>query len=225
MRYARPPFHGIHLSFLPIVYQPIRTPGAIQVCSLSYGKMSKKTNFLVHQVSENSTELLGFPPHYLFSLACFTDVLPDSQAAILWDSIQYLADPDEDSPSEGDLPHVFLLRGWGMPGSALLSDDPEEPQHRRAWSCWCATHRPKIVAGTTGSLHTTCSTLCILRPVGRMLVPFRAYHHPVATTLRVPVAPTHPAPSFLILQAHRTQVPLTPIPPTPSVLPRPRRAL
>lgn len=111
----------------------------------------EEDKFLVRQVSENSTELLGLSPHYLFSLACFTDVLPDSQAAILWDSIRYLADPDEDSTSEDNSPHVFLLRGWGMPGSALLNDDPEEPQHRRAWSCWCAAHRPKIVAGTTSS--------------------------------------------------------------------------
>lgn len=141
------------MSFLPIVCQPIRTPGAIQGFGVLVVVQQnvEEDKFLVRQVSENSTELLGLSPHYLFSLACFTDVLPDSQAAILWDSLQYLADPDEDSPSEDDSPHVFLLRGWGMPGSALLSDDPEEPQHRRAWSCWCAAHRPKIVAGTTSS--------------------------------------------------------------------------
>jgi hypothetical protein len=105
---------------------------------------------LVRQVSENSTELLGLPPRYLFSLSCFTDVLPDSQAGILWDEIQYLADTNEDSPSEDDSPHLFLLYGWGMPGSALLGDGEDDPQRRRSWSCWCAAHRPKMAAGCTG---------------------------------------------------------------------------
>lgn len=106
---------------------------------------------VVRQVSENSTELLGLSPHYLFSLTCFTDVLPDSQAGLLWDNIPYLADPNEDSPSEDDSPHVFLLSGWGMPGSALLDDSDIDPQGRRAWSCWCAAHRPKIDKGATNN--------------------------------------------------------------------------
>ena len=104
---------------------------------------------VVRQVSENSTELLGLSPHFLFSLTCFTDVLPDSQAGILWDNIYYLADPDEDSPSEDDSPHIFLLSGWGMPGSALLVNGEGDPQCRRAWSCWCAAHRPKMARGAT----------------------------------------------------------------------------
>ena len=138
---------------LRAAHQPIRTPGAVQ----GFGVLvvvqqnSEEYQLLVRQVSENSTELLGLSPHYLFSLSCFTDVLPDSQATILWDNIQYLADLDEDSPSECDSPHVFLLGGWGMPGSALLSADHEEPHDRRAWSCWCAAHRPKMAAGTTSS--------------------------------------------------------------------------
>jgi hypothetical protein len=103
---------------------------------------------VVRQVSENSTELLGLSPHYLFSLTCFTDLLPDSQAGILWDNIYYLADPGEDSSSEDDSPHIFLLSGWGMPGSALLGDGEGDPQCRRAWSCWCAAHRPKMAVGT-----------------------------------------------------------------------------
>jgi hypothetical protein len=104
---------------------------------------------VVRQVSENSTELLGLSPRYLFSLTCFTDVLPDSQADVLWDNIYYLADSDEDSPSEDDSPHVFLLSGWGMPGSALSGDGDGDYQSRRAWSCWCAAHRPKMAEGTT----------------------------------------------------------------------------
>jgi hypothetical protein len=134
------------------VYQPIRTPGAVQ----GFGVLvvvqedTEGGKLLVRQVSENSTELLGLSPHYLFSLNCFTDVLSDSQAGILLDEIQYLADPDEDSPSEDDSPHVFLLDGWGMPGSALPGDGEDDLQRRRSWSCWCAAHRPKMAVGCTG---------------------------------------------------------------------------
>jgi hypothetical protein len=121
------------------------------VCLLSFVVQEDMDGdkLVVRQVSENSTELLGLSPQYLFSLTCFTDVLPDSQAGILWDNIPYLADPDEDSPSEDDSPHVFLLSGWGMAGGALLDSD-SDPQGRRAWSCWCAAHRPKIDRPITG---------------------------------------------------------------------------
>jgi hypothetical protein len=135
------------------MYQPIRTPGAVQGFGVLIVVQEDLDGdkLVVRQVSENSTELLGLSPHYLFSLACFTDVLPDSQTGILWDNIPYLADPDEDSPSEDDSPHVFLLSGWGMPGSALLDDSDSDPQCRRAWSCWCAAHRPKIDRGAANN--------------------------------------------------------------------------
>ena len=133
--------------------QPIRTPGAVQGFGvlIAVQEDTKNDRLLVRQVSENSTELLGLSPRYLFSLTCFTDVLPDSQASILWNNIQYLADPDEDSSSEDDSPHVFLLSGWGMPGSALLDDGNSDPQRRRSWSCWCAAHLPKMTGGATAS--------------------------------------------------------------------------
>ena len=138
------------------IYQPIRTPGAVQgfgVLIVVQDDMDGD-KLVVRQVSENSTELLGLSPHYLFSLTCFTDVLSDSQAGLLWDNIPYLADPNEDSPSEDDSPHVFLLSGWGMPGSALLNDSDIDPQSRRAWSCWCAAHRPKIdKSATNNKIH------------------------------------------------------------------------
>lgn len=139
---------GLDSSFL-CVCQPIRTPGSVQGFGvlIAVHEDADGDKLVVRQVSENSTELLGLSPHYLFSLTCFTDVLPDSQAGILWDNIYYLADPDEDSPSEDDSPHVFLLSGWGMPGSGLLGDGDGDPQRRRAWSCWCAAHRPKVAGG------------------------------------------------------------------------------
>ncbi|KAI0056404.1 hypothetical protein BV25DRAFT_1814088 [Artomyces pyxidatus] len=125
--------------------EPIRSPGAVQGFGVLIAVHEDVENdrLVVRQVSENSTELLGLSPRYLFSLSCFTDVLPDSQVDVLWDNIQYLTDPDQNAASEDDNPHVFMLNGWGMPGSAL-PDQMELDQHRRRfWSCWCAAHRPK----------------------------------------------------------------------------------
>lgn len=83
---------------------------------------------------------------YLFGLECFTQTLTDSQADLLLDNIQYLSDTALTSEEQAENLHVFMLTGFGEPGSAL----PEEPcidqQRRRAWSCWCAAHRPEMTA-------------------------------------------------------------------------------
>jgi hypothetical protein len=47
-------------------------------------------SLVVRQVSENTRKILELFPKYLFSLDCFTDTLPDSQADILWQNIEYL---------------------------------------------------------------------------------------------------------------------------------------
>lgn len=97
---------------------------------------------------KNSTQILGLSPRHLFSLDCFTDALPDSQAALLWDHIQNLSDPDPQSAEEDqEFPHVFLLSGHG-----LERDDREHffsatngdvsNSERISWTCWCAVHRP-----------------------------------------------------------------------------------
>ncbi|THH19206.1 hypothetical protein EW146_g1900 [Bondarzewia mesenterica] len=49
---------------------------------------------VVRQVSENAKELLGLSSRYLFSLPCLSDVLPDTQADVLWDNNPYFTDPD-----------------------------------------------------------------------------------------------------------------------------------
>ena len=42
------------------------------------------------------------------------------QADILWDNIQYLSEPDgESSETNDEGPQVFLLSGYGQPGSAI----------------------------------------------------------------------------------------------------------
>ncbi|KAI0051509.1 hypothetical protein FA95DRAFT_1485478 [Auriscalpium vulgare] len=133
--------------------EPIRTPGAVQGFGVLIAVHEDTTSdrLVVRQVSENSTELLGLSPRYLFSLPCLTDVLPDSQVDVIWDNIQYLSDPDPNSTSEETSPHVFLLHGYGMPGSALADHAESDPQQRRYWSCWCAAHRPSAPAHTTAS--------------------------------------------------------------------------
>ncbi|KAG9077069.1 Light-sensor Protein kinase [Ceratobasidium sp. UAMH 11750] len=106
--------------------------------------------------SQNASELLGLTPKYLFSLDCFTQTLPDSQADILWDNVQFLHDPELDAnDTADDSPQVFLLSGWGEPGSGLRdggyytqgafgpAPSSSAGGQRREWTCWCAAHRPK----------------------------------------------------------------------------------
>lgn len=99
---------------------------------------------------QNSTELLGLPPKYLFGLECFTDTLPEAQAGILWDNVDFLNDPSLRSEDDESSPHVFQLSGWGAPGSAL-SHEPDAEDGKRLWTCWCAIHRSQGTKSTDGS--------------------------------------------------------------------------
>lgn len=95
--------------------------------------------------------MLGLTPRYLFTLPCFSEILPDSQVDVLWDNIQFLPDPDLESTDEDDSPHVFLINGWGEPGSAHPEDPDADQFRRRYWSAWCAAHRPKQRASSSES--------------------------------------------------------------------------
>ncbi|KAF8158228.1 hypothetical protein B0H34DRAFT_446175 [Crassisporium funariophilum] len=127
--------------------EPISTPGAVQGFGVLIAVDELADTLVVRQVSENSTELLGLPPKFLFGLECFTDTLPESQAAILWDNIQFLTEPDLMSEEEESSPHVFLLSGWGAPGSAF-QHDVEYTDGKRTWTCWCAVHRAQAYSST-----------------------------------------------------------------------------
>ncbi|KIY71736.1 hypothetical protein CYLTODRAFT_450579 [Cylindrobasidium torrendii FP15055 ss-10] len=109
--------------------EPIRTPGAVQGFGVLIA-VDQNEDTLV-----NSTEILGLSPHYLFSLECFTDVLPEDQAAALWDHIDFLGEPEPDSFNDNDN-HPFRLSGWKAP----TPDDAP----RQTWTCWCAIHRPPM---------------------------------------------------------------------------------
>ena len=110
----------------------------------------------IHIHVQNSTELLGLSPSYLFGLECFSQTIPDQQADILFDNIQYLSDTSLTAEEQAENLHVFMLSGYGEPGSAPpeeLSIDRPDPQRRRTWTCWCAAHRPQMsaLANTTST--------------------------------------------------------------------------
>ncbi|KAJ3813329.1 hypothetical protein F5876DRAFT_35338 [Lentinula aff. lateritia] len=137
--------------------EPIRAPGAVQGFGVLIVLEEKEEALVVRQVSENASELLGLPPRYLFKLECFTDVLSESQASLLWDNIQFLSESTDstnttrDEELERDSPDIFLLSGYGAPGTAIsslsVSVDPYDPWGvhvgKRRWTCWCAIHRPQ----------------------------------------------------------------------------------
>jgi hypothetical protein len=111
------------------------------------------------QLPQNATELLGLSPRYLFGLECLTQTLPDSQADLLWDNVQFLNDTDgsDNEKDGGENPQVFLLSGWGEPGSAPSDEEDEGPREgdRRFWTCWCAAHRPPSRAPPPPQDHNT----------------------------------------------------------------------
>ncbi|KAL1745398.1 phytochrome-like protein [Schizophyllum fasciatum] len=127
--------------------EPIRTPGAVQGFGVLIAVEELEDTMLVRQVSENSTEILGLSPNYLFGLECFTDTLPEAQASLLWDAIQFLSEPETNqADSEDDSPHVFLISGYTAPNFAAEDDGDADKQGRKTWTCWCAVHRPPPVS-------------------------------------------------------------------------------
>ncbi|KAK0464727.1 GAF domain-like protein [Desarmillaria tabescens] len=135
--------------------EPIRTPGAVQGFGVLIAVDEQDDVLVVRQVSENSTELLGLSPRYLFSLDCFTDTLPESQADLLWNNVQFLSELDSQPPDGGhDPPHIFRISGWGAPGTATVSPDTSgsDGEDRRFWTCWCAIHRPPSATGSNSKL-------------------------------------------------------------------------
>lgn len=56
--------------------------------------------------------------------------------------MQFLNDPETDEDEEDESPQVFLLSGWGEPGSA--SSEKADEQMKRQWTCWIAAHRIRL---------------------------------------------------------------------------------
>jgi hypothetical protein len=78
--------------------------------------------------------------------------LTTEQEDLLRDNFEYLPDPqDPDTGRQGvaeEGPQVFLLSGYGEPGSEEQDEEDEENTsvsaggRRREWTCWVAAHRP-----------------------------------------------------------------------------------
>ena len=104
-------------------------------------------------------------------MECFSQAFSDQQADVLFDNIQYLSDTSLTSEEQAENLHVFMLSGWGEPGSALPEDLnlSRDPQARRSWTCWCAAHRPQMTApanlateGDTNGLDSAYQNIIIL---------------------------------------------------------------
>ena len=91
--------------------------------------------------------MIGLSPRYLFRLDSFTRILTHEQEDVLRDNIEYLPSPDGEASSvEDDGPQVFLLSGFGEPGSDDNDDGDSASEaggRRREWTCWVAAHRPR----------------------------------------------------------------------------------
>ncbi|CAO1630767.1 unnamed protein product [Parajaminaea phylloscopi] len=123
--------------------EPIHIPGAVQ----SFGCMvvireEEEGRLVVRQASENTSEIIGMSPKFLFGLVSFLDCLEDDQADALWDNIETLEEKEEELVESG--PQVFQLSGFGQPGPGT-----GKAKARMHWQCWCAAHR-SLKASTDG---------------------------------------------------------------------------
>lgn len=118
--------------------EPIHIPGAVQAfgCMIVV-RISPDGQMVVRQASENSGDILGLPPPYLFSLPTFLDILDEEQADLLWDNIDSLDQSSQDLAETG--PTVFQLRGYNM---ASYDERVARGAQRIPWNAWCGAHIP-----------------------------------------------------------------------------------
>lgn len=139
---------------------------------------------------------MGLSPRYLFGLPCFTETLPENQAAVLLDNIQFLDDPSLEGDETSQSPHVFLLRGWGEPG-VLFPNHGLEIEGRAAWTCWCAVYR---AAGFSAADSDT-PTLIILEFELERDTMHPLYPHPIPierdTDISTSSSSSHYSPTFI----------------------------
>ncbi|OCH91099.1 hypothetical protein OBBRIDRAFT_812319 [Obba rivulosa] len=172
--------------------EPIRTPGAVQGFGIliAVEEDDETGNLVVRQVSENSTELLGLSPKYLFQLECFSQTLPDTQADVLFDNIQYLSDSTLTAEEQAENLHVFMLSGWGEPGTALADGGSMGEQRRRHWAGWCAAHRPQMTASANSTELGSGGDRC--GPAQNLIILEFELERDVFNPLYPPVTPEEP---------------------------------
>lgn len=104
---------------------------ALNVSRQAESRSQPSTN---HSILQNTVDIIGMSPKYLFSLPSFLDCLEDDQADALWDNMESLEENEEDLVESG--PQVFQLSGFGSPGPGT-----GKARARKHWQCWCAAHR------------------------------------------------------------------------------------
>ncbi|KAL4900421.1 hypothetical protein BDW74DRAFT_161915 [Aspergillus multicolor] len=119
-------------SFKACEDEPIHIPGAIQ----SFGVLvavreEPDEQMVVHIVSENSQDILGYSPNELFSLPTFCDIFPDEQADNFLDHVDFVKDDGYDPSVDG--PEVFILTVNQPDGSTTR--------------VWCAMHTSPALDG------------------------------------------------------------------------------
>lgn len=105
--------------------EPIHIPGAIQSFGMLVAFKEKDGKLVVHVVSENSMQIIGYTPQQMFKLDNLLDIFSDEQADNLLDHLDFIRDEDaSDVVANG--PEVFML-------------SIRPPQHRTR-KLWCAMH-------------------------------------------------------------------------------------
>lgn len=105
--------------------EPIHIPGAIQSFGLLLAFKEEGGKLVVHVVSENSAQIIGYTPQQLFKLDNFLDIFSEEQADNLLDHLDFLRDEDS-SDVVANGPEVFML--------AI------RPPQNRTRKLWCAMH-------------------------------------------------------------------------------------
>lgn len=105
--------------------EPIHIPGAVQSFGLLISFREEGGSLIVHVVSENSADIIGYTPQQLFKLDNFLDIFTEEQSDNLLDHLDFIRDEDAaDVVSNG--PEVFMLS--------------IRPPHHRTRRLWCAMH-------------------------------------------------------------------------------------
>lgn len=105
--------------------EPIHIPGAVQSFGLLVAFKEEAGKLIVHVVSENSAQIVGYSPQQLFKLDNFLDIFTEEQADNLLDHLDFIRDEDaSDVVANG--PEVFMLS--------------IRPPHHRTRKLWCAMH-------------------------------------------------------------------------------------
>ena len=105
--------------------EPIHIPGAVQSFGLLVALQEDQGQLIVRVVSENSTNIIGYPPKELFALDSFLDIFSEEQADNMLDHLDFIRD-EEGSDVAVNGPEVFMLS--------------IRPPGRRSMKLWCAMH-------------------------------------------------------------------------------------